>query len=70
MEPYFTILVPFVGRKHRTEWHPTDDTGPFSTLTRGNFKSIDDAIAWGQAKLNGTPYTIALVDEEGVLHKG
>jgi hypothetical protein len=69
MEPYFTILVPFVPYKLATEWHPTESTGAFKVLTRGNFKTIEDAIAWGKAKLEGTPYSIALVDADGVLHK-
>jgi hypothetical protein len=36
------------------------DVGPFSTLTRGVFKTHGEAIAWARENLNGTPYTIKL----------
>lgn len=61
MEPYFTLVIPYVALSVRTEWHPTEPTGPFKTLTRGNFKTELEAIEWAQKKLNGTPYTVQLV---------
>lgn len=38
----------------RTEWHPTDQIGPFSVLTRGNFESPAKAIDWAHAHLGGS----------------
>lgn len=69
MKPYYTLLVPFVPYKLATEWHPTEDTGPFKVLSRGNFKTVEDAIAWGKEKLDGTPYSVHYVDEDGALHR-
>ena len=68
MEPYFTIRIPFVPYRLATEWHPTEATGGFSVLTRGNFKTVEAAVAWGKEKLGGCPYSVCLVDETGVLH--
>lgn len=69
MEPYYTIRIPFVPLALSTVWHPREDFGPFKVLCRGNFKTIEEAIAWGQARLNGCPYSIALVDSDGEMHK-
>jgi len=60
MTGYFTVVIPFAPKPYRTEWHPTDDVGPFSTLTRGSFDTIAEAIEWAKANLNGTPYSIVL----------
>ena len=62
MQPYYTIEIPYVDPRFATEWHPTTSEGPFSTLTRGNFKSQNAAIEWAKAKLNGTPYTVKLIE--------
>lgn len=59
MEPYYTVLIPLIGPKHQTEWHPTTQDMP--TLSRGVFKHPDKAIEWAQEHLNGTPYTIVFV---------
>lgn len=66
LKPYYTLLVPYVPYKLATEWHPTEDTGPFKVLTRGAFQTIEEAVAWGKAKLNGTPYSIHYTDEDGL----
>jgi hypothetical protein len=58
----FTVIVPFVPSEFRTQWHPTEDVGPFSTLQRGAFTSISDAIVWAQQNLNGTPYSVRPVE--------
>ena len=55
---YFTILVPWVAPEFRTEWHPTEKTGPFAVLSRGAFKTEDEAVRWGRAKLGGNPYSV------------
>lgn len=60
MEPYFTVAIPFAPHEFRTPFHPDTDVGPFSTLTRGVFKTRAEAIAWARENLNGTPYTIKL----------
>lgn len=56
--PYFTCIIPYVVAKYATEWHPVCSTGPFATISRGCFKSEDDAIEWAKANLNGCPYSI------------
>lgn len=65
--PYYTIVIPFVPRGAwedlATKWHPTEETGPMSTLTRGAFKTWGEAYVWARENLNGTPYTIKLIKE-------
>lgn len=58
---YYTVIVPFVPREFRTEWHPPSDVGPFAVLSRGAFASVGDAIAWARVNLNGTPYSIRFI---------
>lgn len=60
---YFTIVIPFVPRQYATPMHPTEETGPFATLTRGAFPDIGSAIEWARTHLNGTPYTIRFVPD-------
>lgn len=59
---YYTVQIPW--SKNPSLWHPTDETGPFSTLTRGAFASIQDAIDWADFRLNNQPYTIEVVNYE------
>lgn len=55
---YFTVVIPWVPREFQTEFHPTEQTGPFSTLTRGAFGTYAEAITWGRHSLAGTPYGV------------
>jgi hypothetical protein len=57
---YFTVLIPWVPAAYATEWHPTDPTGPFATLSRGCFATQEAAIEWGRAHLDGSPYSVVL----------
>lgn len=59
--PYYTVRIPYVAPERATIWHPTEPTGPFQTLTCGAHGSIDDAKAWADAKLRGTPYSVVFV---------
>ncbi len=59
--PYHTIRIPYVAPERATEWHPTEPDGPFGTLTRGAFRTVESARAWADEKLGGNPYSIALV---------
>ncbi len=54
---YFSVIIPFAGYGV-TKWHPTERTGSFSVLTRGNFPSRKMADAWASANLGGYPYSI------------
>lgn len=63
-EKKFTILVPFVPHEFRTEWHPTEDVGPFAVLNRGAFGTIGEAITWAREHLNGTPYSIRPIEDD------
>jgi hypothetical protein len=58
--PYYTVVIPF--SETATEWHPTERTGPFSTLTRGAFQTESMAREWADAKLAGQPYTVRRVE--------
>lgn len=53
---YWTVVIPYSTRP--TKWHPTERTGPFSTLTRGAFPSPEQAEAWAQKNLGGQPYRV------------
>jgi hypothetical protein len=54
---YYSVLVPYVATG-ATKWHPTEATGPFSTLSRGAFDTRAEADAWARAHLNGKPYYV------------
>jgi len=62
MKTYYTVLVPYVPAEFRTEWHPDRETGPFSTLQRGAFPTVAQAIEWARTHLGGTPYSIRRED--------
>jgi hypothetical protein len=55
---YYSVLIPWVPVKYQTQWHPTEATGPFSTLCRGVFSTPEEAIEWAKKHLNGTPYSV------------
>lgn len=59
---YWTIHIPWVPRKFSTQWHPTDESGPFAVLSRGAFLTRNEAIDWGLLNLAGCPYTIVKVE--------
>lgn len=61
MFPYFTLKIPSVPPYLATKWHC--DPLWSASCTRGNFKSISEAIEWAQMNLDGRPYSILLVDE-------
>lgn len=53
---YFSCVIPYTSTP--TAWHPTEATGPFATLVRGSFPTVDAAVAWGKANLAGNPYSV------------
>jgi chorismate mutase len=57
-EPYFAILIPWVPEDERTEWHPTEQFGQWSVLTRGAFATAKEARQWAREHLNGNPYRV------------
>lgn len=65
LKPYFTIYIPWAPVVFATKWHPTEKTGPFKILNRGSFPTMEKAIIWAKDNLNGTPYSIKYVDENG-----
>jgi hypothetical protein len=67
MGAYWTIQIPWVPRKFSTPWHPTDESGPFSVLSRGAFLTRNEAIDWGLIHLGGCPYTITKVEAEAAF---
>lgn len=54
---YWTVIIPYTD-VNRTEWHPTQRTGPFSTVSRGAFATRAEADAWARRKLRGTKYRL------------
>lgn len=54
---YWSVLIPWT-EGIRTEWHPTERTGPFSKLSRGAFKTEGLAIKWAQEKLLGQTFSV------------
>jgi len=68
LKPYYTIYIPWAPPECATQWHPTEKTGPLKVLCRGSFPTLTAAIWWGQKHLDGTPYSIKYVDENGDVH--
>lgn len=58
--PYHTVVIPWSDKP--TEWHPTEPTGDFATLTRGNFATEGEANAWAERHLGGQPYSLKYVN--------
>lgn len=54
---YYTLVIPFT-EENRTEWHPTDRTGPFAVITRGMFKTEGEAHTWAKEHIPGTAYSV------------
>jgi hypothetical protein len=49
----------------RTEWHPTEPTGPFKTLTRGAFATPEEAQKWADEHLGfSKTYSIERRDDD------
>lgn len=55
---YYTVLIRWAEPKKRTKWHPTEKTGPFSTLTRGAFPSEKKAHDWAKKTLGDSSYEV------------
>ena len=58
LKPYWSVIIPHVPAPYRTQWHPTESTGPFRELSRGAFRTQVEAIRWAQSHLDGTPYSL------------
>lgn len=54
----YTVVIPWVPLMQATIWHPTEQFGVWSVLTRGAFKTRAEARAWAKANLKGAPYSI------------
>lgn len=62
LDPYYTVVVPYVPTRFQTEWHARDSDPPgLRTLTRGSFGTQEEAIIWGRDHLNGMPYEVRLI---------
>ncbi len=57
---YYTLIVPSV-RRGRTQWHPTERTGPFETIQRGAFPTQRAAHHWARLHLGGKHYRVKTV---------
>jgi len=58
IERPFSVLVPWVPGDERTAWHPTEQFGQWSVLTRGAFQTEKEARQWAREHLNGNPYSV------------
>ena len=59
LDTYYTVRVFWAPRPN--QWTPTEQTGPLSVLTRGAFKTYDEALCWALDNLDGAPYQVQLV---------
>jgi len=57
MYHYFTIILT-KPRRGATKWHPHEKTGPFSTISRGKFRTERAAHAWARKHIPGTHYRL------------
>ena len=62
VDTYYTVRIPYtlVGQ---TQWHPTSPRGPFSTLTRGAFRTRAEARAWAKKHLGRTTWGVVPMHE-------
>jgi hypothetical protein len=63
MKAYYTVVIPYV-ESGRTEWHPTEQRGPFSVITRGAFDTEEEARSWGNTHLGGAFFNVKRIDAE------
>lgn len=59
---YYTIILAY--EPHGSPWHPTESTGPFAELSRGSFKTEEDAHTWALANIPGYTYRIRPLDSD------
>ena len=59
---HWTCVVPWTDSPAKTEWHPTDRK--FAPLSRGSFKSQEDAEEWGRTRLAGFPFSVKFYGNE------
>ena len=62
MSAYYTLVLPWAPAAVRSPWHPTERTGPFSTLTRGAFATRREALQWAKRNLGRAPFTIRALE--------
>ena len=57
---YFTVVLTYAPPgPTRTIWHPNMETGPFSVLTRGAFRTATAAHRWASEKgILGSTYSV------------
>jgi hypothetical protein len=53
----FSVRIPYT-YLDPTKWHPTEETGPFSVLMRGSFKTRAEAAKWVATNIPGHDYSI------------
>lgn len=65
LRPYYTVRIPYT-ETARTKWHPTERSGPFSTLSRGVFSTKEEAHAWASKHLGNTRHSVLRVTAHDV----
>ena len=59
--PYYTLSISWEpDPEKRTQWHPTEPQGKFSTLTRGAFTTPQKAHEWAEKHIPGATYTVQM----------
>lgn len=59
--PYYSVRIPWAPYTHRSQWHPTEKTGPFSVLMSGAFVSLEAAREWADGHLRGNSYNVVFI---------
>lgn len=58
----YTVVLSPVDPSLHTPWHPVTTQGPFATLTRGIFDSVEKAYDWAAEKGIQAGFRVRAVD--------
>ncbi len=62
---YYSVVIPYTD-KNPTIWHPCDATGAFSVITRGCFRTTEQAHQWATEHIPGHAYSVADYDDSWI----
>lgn len=60
---YYTIVLAY--EPHGSPWHPIESTGPFAVVSRGSFRTEEEAHAWALLQIPGYHYVVRSFDDDG-----
>lgn len=70
MANYWTVKIGRETTRPHTKWHPTEESGPFSVLTRGAFGTRDEACQWASREIGPGNWTAVEIPEFTAEHVG